>query len=994
MISIDSETTGLHYQHGVVPFTFGFYDGKNFNSDYNAINPKTRGLRLPWRTSWARDLYDTITGSDAVVFQNARFDIKALCVAGVFEWEEPGSPDFWSNIIELSHLSHLFDSRDSGKDSSLKVLAPKYLGVDYSSEKALNDLVIRCRNFCKDRTDWKLANEENVPFAASSTKWPKLDMWLPRVLRDTYHDQKELARYMGEDYESLHLVVDNYLKADCVYTYDLAAGYISQLDEELTPLLEMNTQLAHVLWKVETLGLCVSGPKLRDSINVCDEWKTKLMEVCVSTSGIEPGANGYTDAQLRKILFDNFGMKPLTYTEKKQLPQVNAKTLLKLKQVTSSESPGSEADRFLAASLAYTKYETKQKYLQSYNKVSISGTRVPYNIPMKDQVFLFPSLKDTGTGTTRFSSNDPNSQNIEKAGDPFSDELPDIAEYLKAGPKLRECFTPPPGHWWFPCDYSQLQLRIFAAATQEPQLIQAFRDGWDFHDFIAHVIFDLPENAKPTTEQRRIAKNCFHPDTECLTRRGWVRIGDLTEDDEVMQADPSKGRENVELSWTKPTGYLKQKNQYSHLLHFKSEGRDLRVTPDHRMLGWQQMNNLKRDGKEDAPVVKEASDLSKSLGWSNAGTLNNPLTTFKCSNHDIQMAVAIQADGSFSANRIRFGFTKKRKAVRLRALCEALGVEVRETKQPSAPKNFYFSLAKEDVINSLQLLEEDKTWKWEILSLTIDQRTVLLAELEYWDGAFEKGRQTQTKYFSSVKKNLDIIQAMSVMTNRKTAQYEGLTCGSVSIKNRSWSKGLSTQPEKIPYTGEVVCISVPTSFLVVRDKGIPTIQGNCNFGFIFGASEKKIDATCGRKGLYSYLMEMFPNAHDFIKETKEKIQDTGVVHTLGGYPLHIPLREFYGQMSYAAHSGVNYIVQGTEGEIVKRAMYLTDQYLTNHYPEGRLAMQIHDEIVFQLPARPPKQHVRNLCKLMEEAGSHYGVETPVDAEVCFESLAKKRNVVL
>jgi DNA polymerase I-like protein with 3'-5' exonuclease and polymerase domains len=675
MLSIDSETTGLHYQHGVVPFTFGYYDGNHFSSDYNAINPKTRRSQLPWRTSWARERHEEITSTDAVVFQNARFDVKALCVAGVFDWDEPGSPDFWANIIELSHLSHLFDSRDSGKDSSLKVLAPKYLGVDYSSEKALNALVIRCRNFCKDRTDWKLANEENVSFAASSTKWPKLDMWLPRVLRDTYHDQKELARYMGEDYEQLHLVVDDYLKADCIYTYDLAAGYISQLDGELTPLLEMNTQLAHVLWKIETLGLCVSGPKLRNSIDVCDEWKTKLMEICVSTSGIEPGSKGYTDAQLRKILFDTFEMEPLTYTAKKQLPQVDAKTLLKLKQVTSSESPGSEADKFLAASLAYTKYETKQKYLQSYNKVSIPGARVPYVVPMKDQVFLFPSLKDTGTGTTRFSSNDPNSQNIEKAGDPFSDELPDIAAYLKAGPRLRECFTPPPNHWWFPCDYSQLQLRIFAAATQEPQLIQAFRDGWDFHDFIAHVIFDLPENVAPTAAQRRVSKNC-------------------------------------------------------------------------------------------------------------------------------------------------------------------------------------------------------------------------------------------------------------------------------------------------------------------------------NFGFIFGASEKKIDTTCGRKGLYSYLMEMFPNAHDFIKETKEKIQDTGVVHTLGGYPLHIPLREFYGQMSYAAHSGVNYIVQGTEGEIVKKAMFLTDQYLTNHYQEGRLVMQIHDEIVFQLPARPPKLHVRNLCKLMEDAGAFYGVETPVDAEVCFDSLAKKRNVVL
>ena len=676
MISIDSETTGLNWQHSVVPFTFGIYDGENFDSEYTPVNPATRRLKLPWKTSWARHTAELIADSDAVVFQNARFDIKALCTAGVFDWSEPGHPEFWKNIVELSHLSHFFDSRDSGKDSSLKRLAPKYLGVDYDSEKSLDRLVNRCRTFCRNRTDWAIASEKTVPHAATSSAWVKMDMWLPRVLRDTYKDQRELRLYMGDDYLLLDKVVDTYLKDDCVFTYDLAAGYMLQLHDADLSLLEMNTQLHHVLWKIETLGLSVSSSRILDGISVCEEWKSKLMDICRNACEVEPtGKDGYTDAQLRKILFDQFGLEPISFTAKKGVPQADAKSILKLKEITSENKPGSDVDRFLAAVLAYTKYSTKQRYLESYSKACIKGVSVPYPLPSETETYMFPSLKDTGTGTTRFSSSNPNSQNIEKAKDAFSDEFSDVAEYLKQGPKLRECFVPPEGHWWFPCDYSQLQLRIFAAATQEPDLIQAFRDGWDFHDFIAHVIFDLPENVKPTTEQRSISKNC-------------------------------------------------------------------------------------------------------------------------------------------------------------------------------------------------------------------------------------------------------------------------------------------------------------------------------NFGFIFGASEKKIDETCNRKGVYKYLMDQFPNAHDFMKETREQIQETGTVHTLGGYPLRIPLREYRGQPSYAAHMGVNYIVQGTEGEIVKRAMYLTDKYLTENYPDGRLCMQIHDEIVFQLPAKPPKDVVRKLCSLMEEAGSHYGVETPVDAEVCFDSLAKKRAVIL
>ena len=138
-------------------------------------------------------------------------------------------------------------------------------------------------------------------------------------------------------------------------------------------------------------------------------------------------------------------------------------------------------------------------------------------------------------------------------------------------------------------------------------------------------------------------------------------------------------------------------------------------------------------------------------------------------------------------------------------------------------------------------------------------------------------------------------------------------------------------------------------------------------------------------------MDCFPHAKEFILQTKELIQESGLVYTLGGYPLQIPLTTNKYGTSYAAHKGVNYIVQGTEGEIVKRAMVLTDKYLSEHYPEGRIAMQIHDEIVFQTPRRPPKHHIRNLCHLMEEAGSYYNVETPVDAELCTRNLANKQS---
>jgi DNA polymerase I-like protein with 3'-5' exonuclease and polymerase domains len=91
---------------------------------------------------------------------------------------------------------------------------------------------------------------------------------------------------------------------------------------------------------------------------------------------------------------------------------------------------------------------------------------------------------------------------------------------------------------------------------------------------------------------------------------------------------------------------------------------------------------------------------------------------------------------------------------------------------------------------------------------------------------------------------------------------------------------------------------------------------------------------------------------------------------------------------------VNYIVQGAEGVIVKRAMALCDAYLTSEYPEGRIALQVHDELDFEVPVRMPKKHVRNLKDLMESAASHYGVKAPVEVNLITNRWDKELKIHL
>lgn len=168
------------------------------------------------------------------------------------------------------------------------------------------------------------------------------------------------------------------------------------------------------------------------------------------------------------------------------------------------------------------------------------------------------------------------------------------------------------------------------------------------------------------------------------------------------------------------------------------------------------------------------------------------------------------------------------------------------------------------------------------------------------------------------------------------------------------------------------------------------IGKNVNFGFIFGAAPEKIESTAGRPGLWSEVTGMFPNAHKFMSLTKTQVRKHGFVYTPGGYKL----------MCDRAHKGVNYIVQGSEGEIVQRAMVNCSEYLRINQVDGAMNMQVHDELDFDMPAvRVAKDtgyndcpHLREIQDIMEGAGAYYGMKTPVSPEVIFKTWDKGHKV--
>lgn len=101
------------------------------------------------------------------------------------------------------------------------------------------------------------------------------------------------------------------------------------------------------------------------------------------------------------------------------------------------------------------------------------------------------SFNQTGTSTGRLSSSDPNLQNI-----PVRTEL---------GRKVRAAFVAPPGHLLLACDYSQIELRILAHLSQDPEMLAAFHRDEDVHATTAAAIYGVPLG-EVTYEQRSLAK--------------------------------------------------------------------------------------------------------------------------------------------------------------------------------------------------------------------------------------------------------------------------------------------------------------------------------------------------------------------------------------------------------------------------------------------------------------------------------------------------------
>ncbi|MCC6916720.1 DNA polymerase I [Nitrosomonas sp.] len=145
-----------------------------------------------------------------------------------------------------------------------------------------------------------------------------------------------------------------------------------------------------------------------------------------------------------------------------------------------------------------------------------------------------------------------------------------------------------------------------------------------------------------------------------------------------------------------------------------------------------------------------------------------------------------------------------------------------------------------------------------------------------------------------------------------------------------------------------------------------------NFGLIYGMSEFGLAAQLGleRAAARTFINRYFtryPGVADYMQRTRELAKQNGYVETVLGRRLQLPdIRS--GQRNRqmgAERAAINAPMQGTAADIIKLAMISVHRWLAEVQLQSKLIMQVHDELVLEVPEAELSVVKENLPRLME-----------------------------
>jgi DNA polymerase-1 len=147
-----------------------------------------------------------------------------------------------------------------------------------------------------------------------------------------------------------------------------------------------------------------------------------------------------------------------------------------------------------------------------------------------------------------------------------------------------------------------------------------------------------------------------------------------------------------------------------------------------------------------------------------------------------------------------------------------------------------------------------------------------------------------------------------------------------------------------------------------------------NFGLMYGMSSFGLSRqlNIGRTDAQAYMDAYFlryPGVQQFMEDTRQQARAQGYVETLFGRRLYLTdIKASNMQRRQGAErAAINAPMQGTAADIIKRAMITVDQWLQREMPQAHLVMQVHDELVFEVPEDQLEKLRDGVVELMSAA---------------------------
>lgn len=935
-VCLDIETTGLdRFRDEITSLQIGYTD---------LTTGKYKRKFFDWQNTSMEFLLKLLTflKQAKLVTHNGKFDLLFLYVKTGIEL------NLWVDTLVLAHVC-------GEEELGLKPLVKKYFNVDYDIETEAKKGKI---------------TEEFISYGLDDVLYPVKLMKIFKKKLNLY-DLVKVYKHEMRAYRAYYEVEKNGVPIS-----PRRGEIAKKLIEEYMPYYERLITVADINWNSTVqVASVLYGKKGKPVYKEKGEKLPNTYEVIEYTFTGESFVRGEFNTRKEATQFKDEYLAENNYLYGIEVKlkhnfkpviigygvglKVTEKTAKGIPSVSSDVLVNYKGNPVVDDLMEYRRLTKLETFIKSWEKIQVDGR-------------IYPNFNITAR-TGRTTCNNPNLQNIPQ------------------DKNVRNLIEARPGWKTLECDYSQAELRVASMFSGDENMQHAYQSGSDLHSKTTLLLFGDTSEESPQEQKRKRtqAKSCFSGDTEILTENGFVEFKMYDGTTPVAQYNI----DTQEISYVEPLDFRMIPNQ--KICVFENENTSLKLTPNHECII--QVQNGKKYMKK-VPFEDLAGHGQSKYAWVNAGYYKYDKCYFI--EDDLTRLIAcFVADGSYSASKtqLRFGFTKKRKIERFRDMVDRLGVAYDEKVQGKL-KVTYFIISDFDYVTLMKrYCTADKTLLKP--AMTELNPLVYLEEASYWDGHVN---HTNLILVSSTNlSTLESMQIMAVQSGVRARLYKSKD----ERDNVSDTWTLSYNLNKKPLSRfeskdidlrthhntnhNVYCVTVPEHNIVIRHNGKVSIQGNCNFGFLYGMSAKTfVDYAKGfnlditeehSEELRNNFFEAYPRLLPWHEECKEYARKNGYTWSPIGRKRFLPdiNSSNWSKRGQAERQSINSGVQGFASDMCISA--LSDIVFSDIIDRDRCKVlgSVHDAILFEVRDDYVEEVVPIIKNIMEHPSIIEGIDMPV-----------------